>query len=161
MKQIKLSQNKEAIVDDKDYEYLNQWKWSYHTSGYAYRMKHAKRVKGETRKGIAYYMHREVMKAPDGKLVDHINRNKLDNRKSNLRLCSQRQNLMNRNKPSNNTSGYKGVSYCKRDKVWEAYINADNKKEHIGKYKNIKDAVVAYNNRAYELYGEYAFSNSI
>jgi len=73
MKRIKLTQEKVALVDDADFEFLNQWKWFYHQTGYA--------------KSCHRYMHRLINKTPKGFHTDHINRNKLDNRKSNLRYC--------------------------------------------------------------------------
>ena len=86
MKEIPLTRGKFALVDDEDYEWLSQWKWYCSTTGYA--------VRGC--KNRILYMHREIAKTKPGMLTDHINRNKLDNRKENLRFCSHRENMKNR-----------------------------------------------------------------
>ena len=106
-------------------------------------------------------MHREILKCPKGLFIDHINRNGLDNRKNNLRVCSKSQNMMNTLIPKNNTSGYKGVSWSKRDKKWMAYIKIKNKFNNLG-YFNIKEqAALAYNDAAKKYHGEFARLNKI
>src|SRR5688500_5130193 len=102
-RELPLSQGYVAIVNDADFDYLSRWKWSYHPNGAAVRtVVHA----GKT---YMIWMHRVVMGAPDGLVVDHINGNRLDNRRRNLRICTQGENSLNRRKASNNTSGYIGV----------------------------------------------------
>ena len=107
MKQIDISTKKFpdsfTLVADADYESLVADKWR-NTGGYAGR---AIGIEGGKQGGEL--MHRRILNAPDGVQVDHINHNTLDNRRSNLRLCSLAQNQMNRKRASNNTSGYKGV----------------------------------------------------
>jgi len=98
MKFIKLTQDKQAIVDDSDYERLSKFKWCYHL-GYAIR------YAGGGRKQRRFErMHRVVNNTPDGFFTDHINRNKLDNRRANLRTVKHRENSINRGLQSNNTS---------------------------------------------------------
>lgn len=132
MKRIKLTQDKFAIVDDKDYEYLSRWSWQLHTGGYAYR--------GIGKNSASIYMHREVNKTPDGLLTDHINGDKLDNRQSNLRTADRSLNAINTGIRSTNTSGHKGVSWNKQHSKWESYIWKDNKKYNLGIYEKLIDA---------------------
>jgi hypothetical protein len=93
--------------------------------------------------------------------VDHINGNPLDNRKENLRICTHKQNGKNYSIPNNNTSGYKGVRWHKRDKIWEAFITVECKQRYLGRFKDIKDAVKCYNQNAIILYGEFAKLNEV
>src|SRR5690348_10789113 len=120
-KSISLTQGKSALVDDEDYEYLNQWKW------HAYRSKHTWYA---SRKGSDHKthidMHRMIMCAAAGVLVDHINRDGLDNRRKNLRLCTVGQNNHNRGINKNSKTGYKGVLLMKKSYV--ASINANNRR---------------------------------
>ena len=150
MKHIELSQGKKAIVDDAQYEFLVQWKWSY-SEGYAMRRKN-KKPNGKNIK-----MHRVIIGAPDGKLVDHINGNTLDNRKENLRLCDARQNTINR-KPRGK-SKYKGVYYRKDCKKWAAGMKIKGKPLHLGIFDKEKDAARAYNKEAKKRYGAFAVLN--
>jgi hypothetical protein len=149
VKLIPLSRGKFAIVDDEDYEFISQHKWHASTMGYAVR--NAFKRLGE-RKMV--YMHREIIKPPDGLYVDHINHDTLDYRKTNLRICTLSQNQHNRYVPRNNTSGYKGVRWNKGK--WEARINKDGKTTNLGRFANIEDAANAYKKAEVELFGEFA-----
>ena len=141
MKKIKLTQGKETLVDDEDYPYLNEHKW------YALRVKNRDEFYAvrngpidSSGKNKKIYMHREITNAPKEKPVDHINRNPLDNRKENLRVCTHQENQMNRGKSKDNKSGYKGVSYHKKakhmhnelSKPWNASIRFNGKSIYIG-----------------------------
>lgn len=107
-------------------------------------------------------IHRLIMKVNNSKLsVDHINGNGLDNRKENLRICSHKENLRNSRKPKNNTSGYKGVSWDKSRNRWKAYIIFDYKFKYLGRFKIKKDAALAYNKAAKDLFGEFAKLNDL
>jgi hypothetical protein len=145
-KEIELTQGKITLVDDEDYEYLSQWKWSYLTSGYARRKQNNKCV----------LLHRFIMNVPDDMLIDHINMNTLDNRKSNLRICTKSQNMANRDKISTNNGKYKGI-YLYRGK-WRAEIK-HIKKIHIGTYDNPEDAARAYDKEAKKIFGVFARPN--
>jgi len=157
MKKIKLTQDQWVLVDDEDYERLNEHKWyaSSHRSGNFYVQRGVS--------GTTSAMHREIMKANKGEQIDHINGNTLDNRKENLRLCSNQQNGMNRSKQRNNASGYKGVCYRKKhkdminelSKPWVAQIC----RKTIGVYKTKEEAARAYDQKAIELFGEFAQLN--
>ena len=136
MKQIKLTQGKVSIVDDADHKYLSQWKWCFE-GRYATRQPSRKLGK---RKPI--YMHRFILNPSEGMEIDHINRNKLDNRRSNLRICIHSQNLINRGIQKNNTSGYAGVTWYKPLKKWMASIKVDGRFKNLGYFKNKEDAIL-------------------
>src|SRR3990167_10308366 len=111
MKEIKLTQGKITLVDDEDFEYINQWKWHViknkkQTHFYAQRSENGKSIR----------MHRVIMKTPHNKDVDHIDHNGLNNQKNNLRNCTTQENI--RNRTSYGKSSYLGVS------------------THLAKYKN-------------------------
>jgi hypothetical protein len=146
MKIIQLTQGKTTIVDDEDYAFLSQFKWCIDSSGYAYRRN------GST----TITMHRFLMNPPAGMETDHINRNKLDNRKSNLRLCTHAQNLANRTKYKTNKTGFKGVSYYKRHNCFRAQISSNGVNTHIGYFKSKEEAYAAYIQATVNGNGEFA-----
>ncbi len=150
---VALTQGKFALVDAADYEWLNQYKW-YVSKGHAdkcYAMCHAGR-----RRPIR--MHRLLMKPPAGLVVDHIDGNGLNNRRSNLRICTQAQNL--RNRPGRSaTSRFKGVSFDKRRNLWAACISQKDRTIHIGYFEDEIEAAIAYDLRAIVLAGEFAYLN--
>src|SRR3990167_10184123 len=106
MKKIKLvnTENKFTLVDNEIFEKLGnlKWKWRLHSAGYA--------MRNTEKRGIFIYLHREIMNAKKGELVDHINFNKLDNRQENLRLCSSADNSRHKIQ-KRGKSNYMGVSY--------------------------------------------------
>lgn len=150
---IQLSRNRQAIIDDEDFEKLNKYKWYISTKGYAiaHTWKNGKRT--------TMTMHRIIMKSPTRGQIDHKNNDKLDNQKINLRLCNTSQNKANSLKHHNNKSGYKGVNWHKRDKIWYASICLNYKKYSLGYFKNKIEAAKAYDKRALELFGEFANLN--
>ncbi|MCY7423508.1 HNH endonuclease [Bacillus amyloliquefaciens] len=152
---IQLSKGKVALVDADMFDYLNQWSWFYHENGYAMR---SYRKDGRYRKDR---MHRVVVNAPSGFDVDHINGNKLDNRRENLRIATRSQNNANKRMQSNNTSGYRGVNWHKQRRKWVAKIQVDRKSIHLGLYEKKEDAARAYNKAAVLYYGEFAQLNNI
>src|SRR5574343_596006 len=111
MKKLPLSQGKFAIVDDDDYENLLSWKWTY-SGGYAYRLK---TIQGKSKK---IWLHRFIANIPDGLYTDHINGDKLDCRKENLRFCTYAENNKNASIRKANKSGYRGVYWEKGVKKW-------------------------------------------
>jgi hypothetical protein len=156
MKLIPLSQGLYAQVDDQDFEWLSKWKWSAvlkHNVWYAVRRpeKHGRRR--------TVYMHREIMGFPDGKHIDHIDRDGLNNRRSNLRICSAAQNQRNRGKQVNNAAGHKGVSWNWQKRKWEARINARGKRKFLGYFDSPEEAAFAYDRAAVQYYGEFAKLN--
>ena len=132
MDKIKLTNGGFALVDSKNFDWLNQWKWYVSTSGYVIR-----RYKKTIR------MHRLVNKTPDLLFTDHINQNKLDNREKNLRTVTKSQNGFNRGKTSNNTSGFKGVYWDKFTKKWRAEIKVFYKSIKLGRFIKLENAILA------------------
>ena len=106
-------------------------------------------------------LHRLVMNASQDMYVDHINGNILDNRKENLRICTMQQNNCNTKLRSNNSSGYKGVSYNKENRKWRAYIAVHGSTHYLGYYKTAKEAAERYNKAAPIYHGEFAQLNII
>lgn len=141
MKEIQLTKGRIALVDDCDYEWLKQYD----------RLPNGKRKSEQ--------MHRMIMHATQGVEVDHVSRDRLDNRRSNLRLCSHTQNAHNRSKQSNTHSQYRGVTWHKRDKKWIAQIVHNKKLMFLGNFTKEKDAAKAYDKSAKELFKEYANPN--
>jgi hypothetical protein len=151
MKQIKLTKDKFAMVDDEDFEFINQWKWSC-----------AKGIKYAARRtnNRIIYMHRLITNCPEKLEVDHINRDGLDNRKVNLRICTSAENRKNHKILSNNKSGYNGVSKTPFN-TWHTCISLNGKTIHLGTYKNVVDAALAYNVAANHYFGEFARLNNV
>lgn len=108
-----------------------------------------------------YRLHRLIMKATSKMKVDHINHNTLDNRKSNLRLCTENQNKWNRTKYKCNTSGYKGVMKLKSNGKFIAAIMCNNKRYHLGTFNTAEEAALEYNKAAILLHNKFACINKI
>jgi hypothetical protein len=163
MKVIPLTQNKVAIVDNEDYEELMKYKWHYN-NGYAVRLttiQSGNKKLGIKEKRKAIYMHKLINSTPDDFETDHINGITLDNRKCNLRTATNSQNQCNKKIQLNNTSGYKGVSWSKRANKWKAQIQYNNKYIYLGYFNAAEEAAISYNNKALELFGEFAKVNII
>lgn len=144
---ITLSNGEFALVDGADYEALKNMKWG-KVNGYA----HSK----------SGYMHRIIMGASKDYHVDHINNNILDNRRANLRLCSNSQNHMNIPKRSTSTSSrFKGVAWDGRTGKWAASIKKDYKKIWLGRHATEEGAARAYNEAAKKHFGEFASLNPV
>lgn len=148
MKLIPLSKNKYAKVDDEDYKWLIKRNWWYNG-------KYAVSVEYEGKKRINVWMHREIMKTPKGLFTDHINMDRLDNRKENLRICTKSQNMHNRPAQSNNTSGHKNIYWDKARSKWTVEVKVQGKKYHIGRFNDIKEAIKRRNLAQKGLVGEF------
>lgn len=155
MKEIKLTQGKVTLVDDEDFEWLSQWKWCIGNDGYAVR---AIRLNGKQK---TLFMHRVVMNTPSGMDTDHKDRNKLNNQRSNLRVCTRSQNLMNSKKRVNGHSKFKGVHVWTdgKSKYYKAQIHVGGKR--IAKCfpftpEGEIHAAKAYNELAKKHFGEFA-----
>lgn len=140
-----------ALVDDEDYEYLSQWKWHL-TGGYA--------VCTTIKCGVTY-MHSIVNCTLKGMSTDHINRDKLDNRRQNLRTCNQSQNMANGPLQKNNTSLYRGVVWDKDRLKYRAQIQFEGKPRNLGRYASKREAALAYNAAANVLFGPFAVLNEV
>ena len=158
MKQIALTQNKFAIVDDEDFEKLNQFKWHAEKRGDTF---YARRSEGGRLHLKRFYMHRQVMAPNNNKIhCDHISGNGLDNRKSNLRLCTSSENLMNQRPSIGATSKYKGVYWDKSRNKWGSRIGINGIGIYIGRFLDEIEAAKAYNLKATELFGDFARLNT-
>lgn len=144
-----------AIVDPCDHPFLSQWEWRLSDTGYA--------IRNISFNGREYIrrMHRIVSDSPDEIHVDHINRNKLDNRRSNLRLATPRQNSFNRGKNEKKARGvkFKGVYSNLNCKTFTARIRVDSKHHYLGSFKTEEEAAIAYDAAAKEHHGEFACLN--
>lgn len=143
----------QVMVDDEDFDWLNQYYW------HVDKEKTVASHMGIT--GKRFLIHRLIMNAPDDMEVDHIDGNRLNNQKSNLRLATSSQNKINRGPRKDNKSGYKGVSWHKQQNKWTARIKANGKYQYLGLYKNIEKAVEAYNQAALKFQGSYAWLNTL
>lgn len=152
MKQIPLTQGKVVLVDDADYEYLSQWKWNF--NGW-YAVRNSATLFGK-RKTI--YMHCEIVPHPDGFQTDHIDLDRLNNQRSNLRIATVSQNNGNREASFNNRSGFKGV-YRREKNRFVAEIKIDNKRIYLGSFDSAEEAARAYDAKARELRREFARTN--
>lgn len=141
-----------AKVDDEDVLRISKYWWTKTPFGYA----------AGINSGIRVWMHRVIVNCPQGLEVDHINGDRLDNRKANLRLCDKRQQQGNRWKSKHaRTSKFKGVYYCKRDEHFAAYGREGNKNKRLGTFQNEHDAAAAYNRWASIYFGEFARLNPL
>ena len=164
MKAIPLTQGKEALVDDCDYEYLMQWKWQFHQEGNR-RTGYAARRETIGEKCNRVYMHRLVVARSgamaDGKQVDHVDGDGLNNCRSNLRPSTTSQNHANRRVNRNNTSGFKGVSWNRQAGKFEAHITVLRRKAHLKYFDDPRDAARAYNDAVLKHFGEFACLNPV
>lgn len=138
-----------ALIDDEDFEKVNIHSWSLSVYGYV--------VGGTPQKKL----HRYIMNVEGDLQVDHINGDRLDNRKSNLRICTLASNVKNRSLGRDNTSGYKGVSWSKAEKKWAARIRFQGTRPFLGYFTKKEDAAKAYNEAAIKYHGEFAKLNKI
>lgn len=152
MKEITLTQGKIALVDDEDYEWLSQWKWTLLKSV----------SKGVThyygrRRGDKALLHRMIMKTPPLLEVDHKDRNGLNNQKYNLRNCTRSQNMANQVLSYSKTKGI----YTNKNGTIRSVITVNKEHIHLGYFTSVEEAVIAYNNVALHYFGEYARLNII
>lgn len=156
MKKLFLSDGSFALVDDKDFKSLSKYSWHPTKNGYAIR----NQVVGEyedVRNRKKVLLHRHILSGV--KFVDHINGDRRDCRRKNLRECTAGQNQWNSKTPKNNTSGYKGVSFRKDRNRFRAQISCNGKTYRLGSFLSAKKAAKAYDLAAKELHGKYARLN--
>jgi len=158
MKRIKLTKGQYAIVDDADFEWLNQWKWYVGKGRCTF---YAHRSSKVNEQWETVYMHRFIvgLTKGDGREVDHEGGNGLDNRRENLRICTHSENMQNRQTIKKGKScKYQGV--CKiRSGKWYAYIMKNYRHYSLGEHVTAKAAAQAYDRKALELYGPDAKTN--
>lgn len=154
---IPLTKGKFAIIDPDDYELVSKYKWhAWYSGGNWYARANYWTKKDGKLKCISLLMHRLILNPPSDMLVDHINGNGLDNRRSNLRCATHAENMRNRHR-SWGTSKYKGV---RRDRnKWRASIRKDKKDYFLGYFSKQISAALAYDKVAIEMFGEFARTN--
>ncbi len=149
MRKIQLTQGKEAIIDDEDFELVSKHKWHcVLIGGSSYACNNRKE-----------YLHRVLMNPNIDKMVDHVNGNGLDCRRSNMRLCIRQENHRNLRKSTNNTSGFKGVCFDITRNKWKASIGHERKKIHIGYFNSKEEAAINYDKKSSEIFGNFACTN--
>lgn len=160
MKKIELTRGKFAIIDNEDFPYLKRFKWYLSGDG-----KFAKRDIFNGRLNTAIYMQSLLVQGKRGFMIMHRNNDGLDNRKENLILVHLRYVIHHRpisNFKFGKSSKYKGVCWDKQCGKWRAEIVFNSKRFHLGRYfKTEKEAALVYNEKAKELYGEFAYQNKI
>lgn len=157
MKKIPLSQGKYALVDDADYELVSQYKW-YYANGYAQRSEYMGGGR-KNHKVKVQQMHRLILQDQNPEMIDHKNRDALDNRRSNLRVCCRTQNRRNAGPHRNSKTGVKGVIIEGSKYTATIYLNGKNKR--LGSYETLEQATEVYNNAARRYFGEFAYINPI
>lgn len=148
-----------TLIDEEDWDKVLKYKWGIKRNGTSDDRKNYRFYVYNSRVGL---LHRFLNQTPAGMVTDHVDCNTLNNTRSNLRTCTTQENLRNRDAPSNNTSGYKGVRYYKwgkRRKRWEARISDDGTLRCLGCYHSKEEAARAYDKKAIELHGEFANLN--
>ena len=163
MELLPLTQGYVAIVDDEDYERLKRFNWCVTANTYGNKYAVRSLYKNGWLKQV--FLHHEVLgliSAPPGRVVDHINGNSLDCTRGNLRICTHAQNCRNRRRQKNSRSKYKGVKIIevKSGFRYRAAITADNKRYHLGSFKDEYSAMASYNVMALKLHGKFASINT-
>lgn len=139
----------EFLFDWEDYDIVSKYCWSVNTIGYVRTQDYANR--------LDILMHRYVTNAPKGMYVDHINHNKSDNRKSNLRVCSQSENMMNAVMRKDNKTGVKGVRWLEKEHVWEVRLKVNGEHKIMQKFDNFDEAVAARKEAEIKYFGDYRY----
>jgi hypothetical protein len=145
------SNNRRCIFDKEDYEILSRWHWVITNSNHIYGW-----VNGGRKPIANYILEQHGTTIPAGLLVDHINRNPLDNRKCNFRICTLVQNMMNKSPYKCTLSGYRGVTLNRQKQKWRANIRVNGKLIYLGDYECIDDAVEARKKAEDKYFGEFA-----
>ena len=154
MATIPLTKGAVTTVDDQDLAELSKYSWHLQSMGYA-----ARRATVGTNKTVILLMHRQIMDAPKGMVIDHINGNPLDNRRENLRLCLQGENLRNKRINRASRSGYVGVNWHPSSRKWLAVVMHKRKNYQAGLFTDRIEAAHARDAKALELHGEFAALN--
>ncbi len=157
MREIKLTQGKVTLVNDEDFEWLNQFTWHAHWDGYNwYARRHLPRNGGY---GPTVGMHRVILNVAENAEVDHRDGDSLNNVRSNLRVCTHGQNMMN-SKAIRGASRFKGITWNKSNRRWKARISIAGMSKYLGCFESEEDAAIAYNLAAKTLHGDFARINA-
>ena len=163
MKEIVLTQGKTAIVDDGDFEWLSQWKWYAYYNKFRDRWE-PRRNYGRRPNRTTIRMYRAIMDcvSGDGKIVDHINHNALDNRRSNLRIATHSQNIAHqKGAQKGNACGLLGINWREKSQRFVARIQKDKKIFYLGSFPTAEEAVIARDMAAKMHHKEFATLNTI
>ncbi|MEK6878193.1 MAG: HNH endonuclease [Nanoarchaeota archaeon] len=136
-----------AVIDKEDYKRISEFKWHLRKNGYIFTF---------CKKYKSLSLHRLILGEKENLIIDHINGNKLDNRKCNLRFVTYSQNLMNSKLPNNNTSGYKGVTWDKNRNRWRAQIKINKKEINLGRFIKKEEAIKTRKRAEQKYFGEFA-----
>jgi hypothetical protein len=148
---VMLGHGRFTLIDTQDFERVNRTAWHLHSNGYAGGSPIGKK---------RALLHRFILQLKPGQQADHANGNRLDNRRCNLRISTQSQNLANKEKYlKTGTSKFKGVSYDKVNNKWTAASQLDGKHKHLGRFYTQTEAAIAYDNFARKTWGEFARTN--
>lgn len=122
-----------SLIDLEDVEYVEKYSWCIRSRKYVGRLENKRN----------FLLHRALIDCPDDKIVDHINKNPLDNRKKNLRICDYQKNFFNSKRKSSNVSGFTGVGFDRKSNKWRAKITKNGKNINLGFYSDKEDAIKA------------------
>ena len=156
MIEIPLTQDQVALIDDEDFELVSRHKWHAQWEASTKSFCAVTTIRKSDGKRATLRMHRLIMNAKPCEEVDHIHHLTLDNRKSELRLCTGSQNKCNSGKHADNASGYKGICWLKHEQKWVSRIMLNGKVRYLGRYATPEAAHEAYCKAALELHGEFA-----
>jgi hypothetical protein len=151
--EVPLTKGAVALIDERDTERVLARKW------YCREVEGLRYAVTKNYPGPRLQMHRFILNAQPGECVDHINHNGLDNRRSNIRICTFAQNLWNQRPQQDSTSPFRGVHLCKITGRWRATIRVNGKRQHLGYYDSPGIAAMVYDEMAKRLYGEFACLN--
>lgn len=159
MKHLPIKNGVHTVVDDDVYEWAQHHTWYVNKLGYVFYYFY--QTVGTTRRRRRETLHRMILKAQPNTIGDHIDGNKLDNRRANLRLVGKLENAWNRSRRSDSTSIYRGVCWDKVAQKWVARITCRGRRMLVGRYHDIDEAARAWNEAAKKYHGEFARLNII